>query len=102
MTTLLLNSSKSKILSYKRIFNWTIILGGKRTVNEIIECIIADIYFCVHDQDPKGIRLAGSQNDYSGRVEVYHIGEWGTVCDDSWDLNDAIVACRMLGFPGLY
>ena len=44
------------------------------------------------------IRLADGNSRYSGRVEIYRNGVWGTVCDDNWTIINAQVVCRQLGY----
>ncbi|GFX32070.1 galectin-3-binding protein [Trichonephila clavipes] len=44
------------------------------------------------------IRLVGGRNPTEGNVEVFYRGRWGSICDDEWDIREAYIVCKMLGY----
>jgi deleted-in-malignant-brain-tumors protein 1 len=45
------------------------------------------------------IRLVDGPSSAEGRVQIYHNGLWGTVCDNRFSDSDAKVVCRQLEHP---
>ncbi|RWS27102.1 lysyl oxidase 2-like protein, partial [Leptotrombidium deliense] len=44
------------------------------------------------------IRLVGGRRQNEGNVEIYHVGKWGSICDDEWDLIEANIVCKSLRY----
>ena len=57
------------------------------------------ISFADPECDDTDIRLVGGSRPNEGKVEYCSEGVWGTVCDDIWNMRNALVVCRQLGLP---
>lgn len=62
----------------------------------IMLCVVVVNSYPFSDGD---IRLVGGSSSSEGTVLVFHENKWGSICDYHWDIRDANVACRQLGYP---
>ena len=57
----------------------------------------ADSTTPVGNCDDGALRLVGGDNPLEGRVEICINNAWGTICDSTFNQDDADVICRQLG-----
>ena len=72
-----------------------------RVVASAHEAHLAYLYIGSYSCDDGDVRLVDGFYNRSGRVEFCNQAEWGTVCDDGWNNEAAVVVCRQLGLPTL-
>ncbi|XP_015212610.1 deleted in malignant brain tumors 1 protein-like isoform X2 [Lepisosteus oculatus] len=68
-----------------------------RNLKRMSLLLILGVLYLLPHGEAINVRLVNGHNNCSGRVEVFRNGQWGTVCDDNWDINAAQVLCREVG-----
>ena len=63
-------------------------------------CVCSSLWNPLLDYAIRLVKSDPSQQDYEGRIEVYHSGRWGTVCYSyRWTIANSRVVCQELGYP---
>ncbi|XP_012144579.1 uncharacterized protein LOC100879380 isoform X10 [Megachile rotundata] len=93
MTERSVNCEGMYVCQNRKCISQTKVCNGKNDCNDR-----SDESICTVENLDYAIRLAGSENNYEGRIEVKILGVWGQVCDDGFGMIDANVICKELGF----
>ncbi|XP_077071108.1 uncharacterized protein LOC143723026 isoform X3 [Siphateles boraxobius] len=72
------------ILKDSKLYNCTTAAEG--------DCTNATEVICEH----QAVKLIGGRDGCAGRVELVHSGQWGTVCNDDFDIKSGQVVCAQL------
>ena len=61
---------------------------------------LLNTFWPIAEEEFLSVRLTGGLSSNQGYLELYHNGQWGTICPDDWEETASSVVCRELGFLG--
>ena len=69
-------------------------------MDDCIETRLEELYSGFSDMLDFHVMLVGGSGPHEGRVEILYHGRHGTICSRYWDIRDATVVCKMIGYKG--
>ena len=72
-------------------------ISNEQRCDNVTDCVGGEDEYCGCEEGD--VRLVDGSGPYEGRVEFCSDGSWKTVCHNQWDINEAAVVCRQLGYP---